>query len=97
MTSGSEIALREDFAGVGLDDVPGDASSLWRKEAPTAIGLLVPFGVECPSVAVGLAFCDACAADRPERELGMAMVARLRAGPLPGLRIFSPMPQAGHA
>jgi hypothetical protein len=69
----------------------------WRDEAPTAIGLLTPFNVDDVHVAVGLAFCEACAAKRTDRHLGLAMVTKLRAEWMPDLRVLPPMPAAGHA
>ena len=51
-----------------------DDAALWRKEAPAAIGLLTPFGVECASVVVGLAICASCVGDRSDREIATAAV-----------------------
>jgi hypothetical protein len=59
--------------------------------------VLVPYGIEPVRVAIGLAFCAGCTANRSERELGMTAVAKLRDGMLPDLRLLPPMPQAGHA
>ena len=74
-----------------------DSGSLWRGEPPAAVGLLTPFGVEPLRVAVGMAVCASCTADRSERGLAMAAVGKLRDGMLPDLRVLPPMPQAGHA
>jgi hypothetical protein len=73
-----------------------DDDVLWRDEPPAAIALLTPYNVEPVSVAVGLAICSSCMAGRSERELGMAAVAKLRAGWMPDLRTFTPA-EAGHA
>ena len=73
-----------------------DSGTLWRGEAPAAIGVLLPFG-NAPATAIGLAFCPDCAADRPEAALARAAVAKLRAGWMPDLRILPPMAAAGHA
>jgi hypothetical protein len=74
-----------------------DNGVLWRGEAPHAIGTLRPFGVDHAPAAIGLAFCGTCAADRPERELGMAAVSKLRSDWMPDLRVLPPMSAAGRA
>jgi hypothetical protein len=70
--------------------------SLWRDEPPAAIAVLVPYGIE-PRVAVGMAICSCCAADRSERELGLQAVSKLRDEMLPDLRVLPAMAEAGHA
>jgi hypothetical protein len=74
-----------------------DSGTLWRDEPPAAIAVLTPYAAEPACVAIGLALCQACASDCSEREVGMAAVAKLRAGPMPDLRVFQPMAEAGHA
>lgn len=74
-----------------------DDNALWRDEAPGAIGLLTPFNVDDVHVAVGLAVCGACAADRSERQLGLAMVTKLRTEWLPDLRVLPTIHAVGHA
>ena len=69
---------------------------LWRGEAPHAVGVLTPYGIEA-RVAVGLAFCSECAAGCSETALGHAVVAKFRAEWMPGLRSFQPVAQVGHA
>ena len=73
-------------------------SALWRNEPPHALGLLVPLGVLPIRVAIGLAYCEHCVADRDEDALGQATVVRIREGMLPNLRLLPAMTQqVGHA
>jgi hypothetical protein len=73
-----------------------DSGTLWRGEAPAAVGVLLPYGADPVRIATGLVFCASCAADRTARELGMAAVAKLRSDWMPDLRTFTPA-EAGHA
>lgn len=70
---------------------------LWSGEAPAAVGVLMPYGIDCIRTAIGFGFCSACAADRAEAELAQAVVHAFRAGLMPDLRQIQPMMQAGHA
>jgi hypothetical protein len=70
---------------------------LWRNAPPHALGVMLPFGVDAPRDAVGLAFCASCVADRSDRDLALAVVTKLRSHMMPDLRVMSVMAQAGHA
>lgn len=75
-----------------------DSGSLWRGAPPHALALAIPLGILPVRVAIALAFCAGCVADRDEDALGAAAVQKLRDGMMPGLRLLPPMmQQVGHA
>jgi hypothetical protein len=74
-----------------------DDNVLWREEPPGAVGVLTPFGVVPVHLAVGLAYCEHCAAEHGEAALGHATVALFRNTVMPDLRVLPVMAEAGHA
>jgi hypothetical protein len=73
-----------------------DDSTLWRGEAPSAVAVLMPYGIDPVRTAVGMALCASCAEGRTRAATAEAIVLKLRAGMLPDLRVFHPM-AAGRA
>jgi hypothetical protein len=74
-----------------------DDSVLWRGEAPSAVAVLLPYGIDPVRTAVGMALCANCAEGRTRAATAEAIVAKLRDGMLPDLRVFYPVAGAGHA
>jgi hypothetical protein len=74
-----------------------DRGLLWRGEAPGAVAVLMPYGIDPVRTAVGMALCASCAEDRTRADTAQAIVAKLRDGMLPDLRVFYPVAEAGHA
>jgi hypothetical protein len=74
-----------------------DRGLLWRGQAPSAVAVLLPYGIDPVRTAVGMALCASCAEDRTRAATAQAIVVKLRAGMLPDLRVFHPMADAGHA
>lgn len=70
---------------------------LWSGEAPAAVGVLTPYGIDCVRTAIGFGFCSACASDCADAELAQAAVLAFRAGMMPDLRVLPAMAHAGHA
>ena len=74
-----------------------DDNVLWRDEAPAAVAVLLPYGVDHARAALGMAICESCAGELSNTATAQAVVARLRADMLPGLRTFIPAAEVGHA
>ena len=88
--------MEELEGGAALACMLCHAGALSCGELLGGIGVLLPSGVEHTACAV--AFCANCTAGRSEAELTGDVVAKLRAGMLPDLRLLPPtMPYTGHA
>ena len=74
-----------------------DVGRMWRNVPPHALAVLLPFGVDAPRAAVGLAICADCAESRTDAALASAAVEKLRSTAMPDLRVLPAMAQAGHA
>jgi hypothetical protein len=85
-------------AGAALACALCDARVLWRDELPSAVAVLVPSEITGAAIALGI--CANCTAGRTKTQLTDALVAKLRAELMPGLRLLpttATMPEAGHA
>jgi hypothetical protein len=74
-----------------------DDGMLWRGEAPAAVAVLLPYGVDHVRAALGMAICENCAGELSNSATAQAVVVKLRAGMLPDLRVLPAMAQIGHA
>jgi hypothetical protein len=74
-----------------------DDSLLWRGHAPSAVAVLMPYGIDPVRTVVGMALCASCTEGRTRATTADAIVVKLRDGMLPDLRVFHPMAEAGHA
>jgi hypothetical protein len=68
---------------------------LWRGEAPAAVAVLLPFGVDRILVACGMGICRDCVGERTSAEIAQMVVEALRVH-MPDLRTFTPVAQVGH-
>ena len=69
---------------------------LCRDERPVAVAVLVSSAIDDAAIALGI--CANCTAGRTRPQLTDALVAKLRAELMPGLRLLpATMPEAGHA
>jgi hypothetical protein len=73
-----------------------DDTALWRGEAPAAIGVLLPFGIDPVSTVAAMAICSSCADGRRSAEIAQSVIAALRSH-MPDLREFHPVADVGHA